>query len=53
MFKLYDFEIVIFKFILDIDELYFCVGNFFYVSIDNFFKEYECNKYCELMGFKD
>ena len=53
MFKLYDPEIVTSKFTSDTDKSYFCAGNLSHVSIDNFFKEHECNKYCELMGLKD
>lgn len=53
MFKLYDPEIATSKLTSDTDESYFCAGNLSHVSIDNFFKEHECNKYCELMGLKD
>ena len=53
MFKLYDPEIATSQFTSDTDESYFCAGNLSHVSIDNFFKEHECNKYCELMGLKD
>jgi len=55
MFKLYDPEITTYKFTLDTDESYFCAGNLshLHVSIDTFFTEHECNKYCELMGLKD
>ena len=53
MFKLYDPEIVTSKFTSDTDKSIFCTGNLSHVSIDNFFKEHECNKYCELLGLKD
>ena len=48
MFKLYDPEIATSEFTSDTDESYFCAGNLSHVSIDNFFKVHECNKYCEL-----
>ena len=53
MFKLYDPEIATSEFPSDTDESYFCAGNLSRVSIDTFFREHECNKYCELMGLKD
>ena len=53
MFKLYDPEISTSEFTSDRDESYFCAGNLSHVSIDNFFKAHECNKYCEVMELKD
>ena len=54
MFKrLCDPQIATSEFTSDTDESHLCAGNLSLVSIDNFFKEHECNKYCELMGLKD
>ena len=53
MFKLYNPEIATSEFISDTDESYFCAGNLSHISIDTFFRDHECNNYCELMGLKD
>ena len=53
LYDVYDPEIATSEFTSDTDESYFCAGNVSHVSIDTFFKEHECNKYCELMGLQD
>ena len=35
------------------DEYYFCAGNLSQVTIDEFRKQHQCNRYCDMMGIED
>ena len=54
MFKLYDSEIATSELTTaNPDEYYFCAGSLSQVTIDEFRKQHQCNKYCDMMGIGD
>ena len=54
MFQLYDPEIATTELTTEnADEYYFCVGNLSQVTIDEFRKQHQCNRYCDMMGIED
>ena len=54
MFQLYDPEIATTELTTEnADEYYFCAGNLSQVTIDEFRKQHQCNRYCDMMGIED